>query len=162
MCGNFEEADKAINIPKDFYERDNFKVDEEDLSLNQNDLIENYLFLDKLLPYFQTEVMFENLDLKKAEEIIKTLQNNTLALYINQLVKQGVKNITLTDEFVEELAKCVYSNQLNLNGLDISISNLFTDIMVDSLNYLGVPTELTISKEILQKDKKGYQFTLKK
>lgn len=162
MCGNFEEADKAINIPKDFYERDNFKVDEEDLSLNQNNLIENYLFLDKLLPYFQTEVMFENLDLKKAKEIIKTLQNNTLALYINQLVKQGVKNITLTDEFVEELAKCVYSNQLNLNGLDISISNLFTDIMVDSLNYLGVPTELTISKEILQKDKKGYQFTLKK
>ena len=83
-------------------------------------------------------------------------------LYINQLVKQGVKNVTLTDELVGELAKRVYSNQLNLKGLDISISNLFTDIMVDSLNYLGVPTELTISKEILQKDKKGYQFTLKK
>lgn len=71
MCGNFEEADKAINIPKDFYERDNFKVDEEDLSLNQNDLIENYLFLDKLLPYFQTEVMFENLDLKKLKKLLK-------------------------------------------------------------------------------------------
>lgn len=127
-----------------------------------NDLIENYLFLDKLFPYFQTEVMFKNLDLKKAEKIIKTLQNNTLVLYINQLVKQGVKNVTLTDELVGELAKRVYSNQLNLKGLDISISNLFTDIMVDSLNYLGVPTELTISKEILQKDKKGYQFTLKK
>ena len=130
--------------------------------INQNDLIENYLFLDKLFPYFQTEVMFKNLDLKKAEKIIKTLQNNTLVLYINQLVKQGVKNVTLTDELVGELAKRVYSNQLNLKGLDISISNLFTDIMVDSLNYLGVPTELTISKEILQKDKKGYQFTLKK
>lgn len=158
VCGNFDTKEKNINVPKDFYKMENFKVDENDLVLNEFDLIEKHLFLEEFLSFFQTEVLFNELDFEKAKKIISLFQNETFISYLQQLEKQGVEKIVVANKFIEEFAKYVYSKQLNLKILDDAIVNIFSDIMVDSLEYLGMPTKLTINDEILQNNKKGRQF----
>lgn len=162
ICGNFDNANKVINVPQDFFKNENFKISEDDVGLNHDDLVNEHFFLEEMLTYFQTEVLFNNLDIDKTKEIIKTLHNRTMKLYFSQLQKQGIKSITLTDDFIDKLANCVYSKYLNLKRLDNEVVKIFTDVMIESLEYLGVPTDLTINAEILQNSKKGYQFTLKK
>lgn len=162
VCGNFDTKEKNINVPKDFYKMENFKVDKNDLVLNEIDLIEKHLFLEEFLSFFQTEVLFNELDFEKSKKIISSFQNETFISYLQQLEKQCVEKIVVANKFIEEFAKYVYSKQLNLKILDDAIVNIFSDIMVDSLEYLGMPTKLTINDEILQNNKKGYQFTLKK
>lgn len=162
ICGNFDNVNKVINIPQEIFTNDNFKIDKNDISLDYDELTNKHFFLEEILPYFQTEVFFNKLDINKAKEIIRTLHNKTLKLYFNQLQKQGIKSITLTDEFIDKLANQVYSECLNLKNLDKEVVKIFTDVMIESLKYLDVSTNLTINEEILQNSKKGYQFTLKK
>lgn len=162
ICGNFNDVKTNINIPKNFFLNPKFKVDENDLSLDNIELVDKHMFLESLLPYFNTEVLFDNLDLDKTKQIISTLKNEFLLLYINQLRKQGVKEITLEDGLIDALATAIYSKNSNLKNYDTIVKIIFSEIMKDSLEYLEKPTKLCINKEILEKDKKGYQFTLKK
>lgn len=162
ICGNFDNVNKIVNVPQEFFKNDNFKIDKNDISLDYDELANKHFFLEEILPYFQTEVFFNKLDIDKSKEIIKTLHNKTMKLYFNQLQKQGIKSITLTDEFIDKLANQVYSECLNLKNLDKEVVKIFTDVMIESLKYLDVSTNLTINEEILQNSKKGYQFTLKK
>ncbi len=162
ICGNFDNINKVINVPQEFFKDDNFKINEDDVGLSHEELANEHFFLEEMLSYFQTEVLFSKLDIDKAKEIIRTLHNKTLKLYFNQLQKQGIKSIILTDEFIDKLAKQVYSERINLKKLDKEVIKIFTDLMIESLEYLGVSTNLTINEEILQNSKKGFQFTLKK
>lgn len=162
ICGNFSDVKTNINIPQNFFLNPKFKVDETDLSLDNTELVDKHMFLESLLPYFNTKVLFDNLDLDKTKQIISTLKNEFLLLYINQLRKQGVKEITLEDGLIDALATAIYSKNSNLKNYDTIVKIIFSEIMKDSLDYLGQPVKLYIKNEILEKDKKGYQFTLKK
>lgn len=161
ICGNFDKVNKNINIPEDFFKQENFKINNDDISLEETGLINDYMIFEELIPYFQSQVLFNELDLQKAKNIIQSLKNKTLLLYVNQLKNQGVQNIIVNEKTIDALANYAYSKEFNLKNLDNAITDLFKNIMFDSLNYANKNCDLYINEEILQKKEKGYQFTLK-
>lgn len=161
ICGNFANINKNINVPEDFFKQENFKIDNDDIVLEEKGLIDNYMIFEELIPYFQTQVLFNELDLEKTKNIIQSLKNKTLLLYINQLKNQGVQNVIVNETTLDLLANYVYSKELNLKNLDKTITDVFKNIMFDSLNYVNKNCDLYINEKILQKKEKGYQFTLK-
>lgn len=161
LCGNFNKIDKQINVPANFFKY-NTKIDSKDLILDHNTLINFYMFSKEMLDYFQTEVLYEELDLEKSKKIISSLNNKFLQLYLKQLEEQGLRKLIIEKSVIDLLAKHIYSKSGNLKDLDKTIKKMFEEVMYDSINFIGKQSELTITKEILDNDKKGYQFTLKK
>lgn len=161
ICGNFDKLNKVINVPEDFFSHENYLIDEENIVLDKSELINRAHFLEQLLPYFQTQVLFDSLNLDKAKTIIQQCNHELLRTYFSQLEKQGVRKIVLDDKTIDLLANYIYSKDTNLKKMDKIITDIFQNIMFDSLTYYGKESELYINEHILQKNEKGYQFTLK-
>ena len=158
LCGNFEKAKKDTFVPMEFFEHDmNFEMNN---IPSHKDLIRIYGFADRFFDYFTTFTTFEDLTYEQAKRVIIELETSPFNSYLRQLKRQGI-TINIPDNVIDIICKHIYSKRYNLKNIDKIIKKIFEDVVMESLNYVGQPAELNLNEEIVRKNKKGFQFTLK-
>lgn len=154
--GNFSKARHEYVVPLEF-----FTSSETDITLtpNSEDLSLIYGLDSSLLDYFTTVVNLESLTYEQAKTILLDSECSPLGIYLDQLNKQGVVTY-ISDEVIDLICRRIYSKKNNLKNIDKIIKYVFKDIVVELLDYVGRPTELTINEDIFEKNKKGYELKL--
>lgn len=161
LCGNFNKVTKCVNVPLDFFKSDRQEKIDNVPSPELSDFISQYYLSQEFMNRFDTVIDFEDLSLDKLKQIIINAENSPLKFYCKQLTKQGVDNIEISSKLINSICKRVYSKNGNAKDLNKVIKEVFEEIIVESLKYVGTSTDLIIKDEILEDTKKCYQFKLK-
>ena len=140
ICGNFNFAEREKVIDNSFFIDSDMKYRDIPLTLSREDLQNRYGFSEETLEIFNKFIEFKPLSLEKAKKIMLCSDNN------------------IDEKTIELICKKVYSKRNNIKNINEVISNVFKDVMIDSLD-IDEHSEITITDKIVTNHK---QYIIKK